>query len=135
MDNPPFRKPPGAASGRPGGGAAKWKPDDELLRECRVDTFRSGGAGGQHQNKVESGVRLTHQPSGIVVTSRRHRSQHRNRQDALSKLRGELARHRTRVKPRIPTRVPRAERQRRLDQKRKRSRQKLMRKKPREEDD
>ena len=100
-----------------------------------MDTFRSGGAGGQHQNKVESGVRLTHRPSGIVVVSRRRRSQHRNREDALRKLREELALRRTKVKPRIPTRVPLGQRQKRLDRKRKRSRLKLMRKKPREEDD
>ena len=45
--------------------------DRELLAECRVDTFRSGGKGGQHQNVTESGVRLTHLPTGTVTASRR----------------------------------------------------------------
>jgi len=56
-------------------------PEDDgtLLAECRVETFRAGGPGGQHQNKTESGVRLTHLPSGISVTARDSRSQHRNR--------------------------------------------------------
>lgn len=135
MDNPASRKPPGPEKSRAGCGAATGKSDDQLLLECRVDTFRSGGAGGQHQNKVESGVRLTHHPSGIVVASRRHRSQHRNRVDALRKLRGGLELLNRTDGPRIPTRVPRGERKKRLDRKKKRSRLKLMRKKPRAEDD
>jgi len=56
------------------------RSDEELLAECRVETFRAGGPGGQHQNKTESAVRLTHLPTRIVVTARESRSQHRNRQ-------------------------------------------------------
>jgi len=115
-------------------GAVDEQSDRDLLRQCRVDTFRSGGAGGQHQNKVESGVRLTHHHTGIVVSSRRHRSQHRNREDALRKLREELAQLDRTDPPRVPTRVPRGERRKRLDDKRRRSRVKRLRKKPTAED-
>src|SRR5262249_3620019 len=61
---------------------------DELKR----DTFRSGGPGGQHQNKTESGVRYTHLPTGIAAESRSERSQHKNDQMALSLLKAKLFR-------------------------------------------
>ena len=54
--------------------------------DLRVDTFRSSGAGGQHVNKTESGVRFTHIPTGIVSESTDSRSQHKNREIALTKL-------------------------------------------------
>ena len=54
--------------------------------DLRVDTFRSSGAGGQHVNKTESGVRFTHIPTGIVAESTESRSQHRNRDIALQRL-------------------------------------------------
>ena len=81
-------------------------PDEDLLAQCRVDTFRAGGQGGQHQNKTESGVRLTHLPSGIVVTARDSRSQHQNRRTALARLRVALAELATPEVPRKATRVP-----------------------------
>jgi peptide chain release factor 2 len=58
--------------------------------DVRVDTLRSGGAGGQHVNKTESAVRLTHLPTGIMVMSQGDRSQHRNRAQAWSMLRARL---------------------------------------------
>jgi peptide chain release factor 2 len=61
---------------------------DELKR----DTFRSGGPGGQHQNKTESGVRYTHLPTGIAAESRSERSQHKNDQMAMSLLKAKLYR-------------------------------------------
>lgn len=130
MDNPPSPKPPGVTRSRDACEASPTESDDHLLRDCRVDTFRSGGPGGQHRNKVESGIRLTHRPTGIVVVSRRHRSQNRNRREALQQLREELEHRSRRNRPRIRTRVPRAERRKRLDRKKKRSRLKLLRKKP-----
>jgi peptide chain release factor 2 len=58
--------------------------------ELRRDTFRSGGPGGQHQNKTESGVRYTHLPSGIAAESRSQRSQHKNDEMALKMLKAKL---------------------------------------------
>jgi len=60
--------------------------------DLKRDTFRSGGPGGQHQNKTESGVRYTHLPTGIAAESRSERSQHKNDQMALSLLKAKLYR-------------------------------------------
>jgi peptide chain release factor 2 len=69
--------------------------DDRIVVEInesdvRVDTMRSGGAGGQHVNKTESAVRLTHIPTGIAVVSQGDRSQHKNRATAWNMLRAKL---------------------------------------------
>jgi protein subunit release factor A len=104
--------------------------DDELLAACRVDTFRAGGKGGQHQNVTESGVRLTHEPTGVVVTARTERSQHRNRALALERLRKKLAALRRKPKRRVATRIPKGEKKRRLEQKRRRSSKKGLRRPP-----
>ena len=60
--------------------------------DLKRDTFRSGGPGGQHQNKTESGVRYTHLPTGIAAESRSERSQHKNDQVALSLVKAKLYR-------------------------------------------
>jgi len=107
-------------------------PDDDeaLLAECRVETFRSGGPGGQHQNVTESGVRLVHLPTGVRASARDERSQHRNRALALRRLREKLDELTREEKPRVPTRVPRGEKKKRVEKKKRRGATKRLRKPP-----
>ena len=110
--------------------AAKSRSDEALLAECSIETFRAGGPGGQHQNKTESAVRLTHRPTGVVVTARESRSQHRNRACALDRLRAALREREHTPRPRRPTRPTRASREDRLRKKRRRSLPKRQRRRP-----
>lgn len=61
--------------------------DDDLLAECKISAFRASGSGGQHINVTDSAIRLTHLPTGIVVTSQKERSQYLNKKECLLKLR------------------------------------------------
>lgn len=85
--------------------------DEKLLELCKVETYRSSGAGGQHVNTTDSAVRLTYLPSKIVVTCQEDRSQHINKMRCIEKLREKVAKLNYRPAKRIPTRISRAKKE------------------------
>ena len=100
---------------------------ESLERDSDVEFLIAGGPGGQHRNKAETGVRLTHRPTGIVVTAVERRSQHANREAAFERLAERLqARQRVQT-PRRPTRPTSASRARRREAKQHTSRLKRQR--------
>jgi protein subunit release factor B len=82
--------------------------DDALFKECQFSAFRASGAGGQHVNTTDSAVRLVHFPTGLVVQSSESRSQHRNREICLKKLRYALIQAGRKRKKRVATRKKRS---------------------------
>lgn len=106
------------------------KEDEDLLEECRVDTYRARGKGGQHMNVTDSAVRMVHIPTGIIVTSRKGRSQFHNKQECLLKLRKKVALLNYQKPIRIPTKVPLSAKKKTKEEKQKRSKQKELRKPP-----
>ena len=104
--------------------------DDALLLECKVETFRSGGKGGQHANKTESAVRLTHIKSGIQVMCQDERSQHLNKIKCIKELRLRIGKKNYRPPKRIQTKPTRGSIERRLLSKKYKSEKKKNRQKP-----
>lgn len=102
---------------------------ESLERDCDVEFFVAGGPGGQHRNKVETGVRLTHKPSGTVVTATERRSQSANREAAFERLAEKLEALQRVRKPRRPTKPSIAAKAKRRDDKRKQSERKQSRSK------
>lgn len=88
-------------------------------KDIRIDYFRGSGPGGQHRNTSETGVRIIHLPTGVVVTATESRSRHQNLQRAMTRLEEKLALRNRRRQPRIATRPGKAAIVRRLDSKRK----------------
>ena len=100
---------------------------ESLERDCDIEFIVAGGPGGQHRNKVETGVRLKHRETGIVVLARERRSQSANRDEAYRRMAEKLEKLNHRRKPRIATRPGSAAIERRLDEKRKLSERKTAR--------
>jgi len=90
---------------------------ESLERDSDIEFFIAGGPGGQHRNKVETGVRLHHRPSGVTVTAVERRSQHANREAAFERMAERLDDMQRVETPRRPTRPTTASRIRRLDMK------------------
>ncbi len=122
MNVPPERR---AAAAR-----ALALDDAALLAECDEEFYTAGGPGGQHRNKTESGVRLTHRATGLSVSATERRSQAQNRAAALERLREGLRLLSYVPKKRKPTRPSRGAQRRRVEAKRRHAEKKALRGKP-----
>lgn len=103
-------------------------PDSDV----EITFFRSSGPGGQKKNTTDSAVRVRHLPTGLIVVATASRSQHRNREAALEELERRLIERNRPKKFRAATRTPKGEKRKRLDEKKRRSTQKAMRKPPKD---
>lgn len=114
---PPFKpapSPPALAPPRPR--PVRYDLSDAAMeRDTELQFFIGSGPGGQNRNKRETGVRLTHRPSGLVVTSVKERTQGLNRADALQKLREKLRAAMAVQKPRKDTKPTRGSKRRRVE--------------------
>lgn len=103
-------------------------------KDLKIDYYRGSGPGGQHRNTSETGVRITHLPTGLVATATESRSRHMNLQRAMARLEEKLVTRQKKRRPRIKTRPGKAAVARRLDTKRRQSEKKNIRKKVEERD-
>ena len=102
-------------------------PEAALRAECEETFFIASGPGGQHRNKTESGVRLLHRLTGLLVTATERRSQVQNRGEALKRLRARLAELGVEKKRRRPTKPTRGSQERRIAEKKHRAAHKAAR--------
>jgi ribosome-associated protein len=93
---------------------------ESLERDCDLEFFIAGGPGGQHRNKVETGVRLTHRPSGLVVAATERRSQSANRDAAYQRMAEKLEAMQRVAKKRHATKPTAGSKRKRIEQKKKR---------------
>ncbi len=107
-------------------------PTDEesLRRDCEVEFVRASGPGGQHRNRRETGVRLVHGPSGVVIMATERRSQAMNLAAAFARMAERLEERNRPEVPRVPTKVPRVEKVRRVVSKRRMGDKKALRRPP-----
>jgi len=103
---------------------------DRLEKEVVIHTFRGSGPGGQHRNVTDSGVRIVHEASGLVVTATESRSQGKNKEKAFARLVKRLEELNHVAKPRVPTKKRRGAREKELKIKRQVQGKKHLRKKP-----
>ena len=123
-DAPPTSPPPtsDAASARSLAAKPPFSTTREVLEtEVRIDTFRASGPGGQHVNKTNSAIRLTHLPSGVVVIAQDSPSQFRNKETAFTRLIDKLKRLNHIPKKRLATKPTRASKERRIGEKKTRA--------------
>lgn len=106
----------------------------DLLEECEVTPFKSGGPGGQKKNKTESSIRVRHLPTGIVRVATESRSQSANKLRALVRIQEDLAARRRKKKRRIATKPTGASKVRRVEGKKRRAQIKESRQRPRADD-
>jgi len=106
---------------------------EALDRDCRVEFVRDSGPGGQHRNKRYTGVRLVHEPSGLVVMATERRSQSMNKELAFERMAEKLKAKQHKPKKRRATRPTRGSVKRRLESKAKAGQKKAGRRKPRDD--